>query len=443
MKDVLEKVLNLCDSKFLDGFDAILDTGKSLNISSAKGQVDKYIVSSSQVVGVRVIKDQKIGISYSEDFSDESLKTMVNNAMATALASEVDVDQTVIGIVKDLTDNNPKTYQEDNTDLKEKIELALKLESGILSKDARAKSTPYNGYGEGEAHRFYGNSSGLNTYERSKQFSCYTSALMDEGGRQAMFYESSTARKFKEMKVEWVLGECLSKASLLLEAKPLSTGRYDIIFDQDVLKSFLGAYQGVLSGKAAKDGVSRFKDQVGKIVAHPEFSFSDCPQYKDGFNYSMFDSEGLMKRDVTLIEKGILKTFYHNTATAKYFGTTTTAHASRSPKGHLGVALEQVVIHPGKSKEKDLKSGRYLYILGIEGLHAGTNSISGHFSLPAYGLLCEDGKTLEPFKGVTISGNYFDLIKDIAGIGDQVHPDNDHTFFAPVIRFPNISVAGA
>jgi len=442
MKDVIEKVLNICDSKFLDGFDAILDSGKSLTISSAKGEVDKYVVSSSQVIGVRVIKDQKVGISYSEDFSDESLKAMVQNAIETSIASEPDPEQTIIGVVKDLTDNNPKTYQEDHTELKEKIALAIKLESEVMKRDQRAKSAPYNGYGEGESHRYFGNSSGLNTYERSKRFSCYTSAVMDHEGKKSMFYESSSGRKFNELKVEWVLSECLAKSALLLEAEPVKTGRYDIIFEPDVLSSFLGCYQGVLSGKAAKDGVSRFKDQVGLVIAHPEFSLSDCPQYADGFNYSLFDSEGLIKRDVTLIQNGVLKTFYHNTATAKHFKTTTTAHASRSPKGHMGVNLEQLVIQPGKSKEDFVTSGRYLMIMGLEGLHSGTNAISGHFSLSAYGLLCEDGKQVKSFKGVTISGNYFDLIKEIAAIGDKLHSDNDKTFFTPLIRFSNISVAG-
>ena len=202
MKDVIEKVLNICDSKFLDGFDAILDTGKSLTISSAKGQVDKYVVSSSQVIGVRVIKDHKVGISYSEDFSDESLKAMIQNAIETSLASEPDPEQTIIGVVKDLTDNNPKTYQEDHTELKEKIALAIKLESEVMKRDSRVQSAPYNGYGEGESHRYYGNSSGLNTYERSKRFSCYTSAVMDHEGKKSMFYESSSGRKFNELKVE-------------------------------------------------------------------------------------------------------------------------------------------------------------------------------------------------------------------------------------------------
>jgi PmbA protein len=442
MKDVIEKVLNICDSKFLDGFDAILDTGKSLNISSAKGQVDKYVVSSSQVIGVRVIKDNKIGISYSEDFSDDSLKSMVQNAIETSVASEPDPEQTIIGVVKDLSDTNPKTYQEDHTALQEKISLAIKLESEIMNRDSRAKSAPYNGYGEGESHRYYGNSSGLNTYERSKRFSCYTSAVMDHEGKKSMFYESSSARKFSDLKAEWVISESLKKSALLLEAEPVNTGRYDIIFEADVLSSFLGCYQGVLSGKAAKDGVSRFKDQIGQAVAHPEFTLTDRPQYEDGFNYSLFDSEGLIKRDVTLIENGVLKTFYHNTATAKYFKTATTAHASRSPKGHLGVSLEQIVIAPGKSKEDFVTSGRYLMIMGLEGLHSGTNAISGHFSLSAYGVYCEDGKTLRPFKGVTISGNYFDILKEIAAIGNKLHSDNDKTFFTPLIRFSNISVAG-
>ncbi len=443
MKDVLEKALNICDSKFLDGFDVILDTGKSLSISSQKGAIDKYVVSSSHVMGVRIIKDDKIGISYSEDLSDDSITKMIDSAITTSESSAADPDQTIIGIVKDINDDNKKTYQEDNTSIQEKIKLALYLEEGILKGDKRAQSTPYNGFSEGESHRYYGNSSGLTTYERSKTFGCYTSALLANDGKQSMYYEGASARVFKELKTEWVLKQCLKKASLLLDATPVATGKYDIVFDTDVLQSFLGAFLGVLSGKAAKDGVSRFKDMVGQSIAHPEFTLTDCPQYADGFNYSLFDSEGLIKKDVTLIYNGELKTFYHNTVTAKHFKTTTTAHASRSPRGHLGVSLEQLVIGTGSTNESQLQQGKYLKIYGIEGIHSGTNAISGQFSLAAYGAVFEDGKEKEGFKGITISGNFFDLIKNIKGMGNIIHPNNDHTFFSPLIRFENISVAGA
>jgi PmbA protein len=149
------------------------------------------------------------------------------------------------------------------------------------------------------------------------------------------------------------------------------------------------------------------------------------------------------KTDLTLIDQGRLVSLYHNSATARHFGTGTTGHASRSPKGQLGTALTQLVMDPGTTPDNRLRSGKVLRIFALDGLHAGVNSSSGAFSLAASGELLEDGVPIQGVKGITLSGNFFDLIRNVSGIGQTLLATTGKGFFAPEIRFSELQVAGS
>ena len=138
----------------------------------------------------------------------------------------------------------------------------------------------------------------------------------------------------------------------------------------------------------------------------------------------------------------MLKNFYHNSATANFFKTTTTGHASRGPKSALGVSGTNRLIKAGSTNEASLLSGTYLEIHSLQGLHSGANAISGEFSFGASGYLCRDGKRIQPIKGITVAGNYHKMLLNIGAIGDTLYNTNDKGLFAPLIRFSNVRIAG-
>ena len=126
----------------------------------------------------------------------------------------------------------------------------------------------------------------------------------------------------------------------LLEAKPIETGKYDLIFPTDNLAELLGVFGIVFSGKATVDKTNPWKDKLNELVASPLLTIKDIPQYKDAFHRYMFDDEGIEHRELALIENGKLNSFYHNSATSSELGLENTGHA-RSTKGSLG-RVEQI-----------------------------------------------------------------------------------------------------
>jgi PmbA protein len=442
MRTEIETTLEWARKLGADESDVILNEGNALSLSAQQGRIETYKVTSSRLIGVRVIRDHRVGISYSEDLSADSLRSMVESALRLTHAVEPDENQSITLGGAPVVDTNSKTYREDSTTLEEKIKLTLHLEDEIKRRDPRTQAVPYNGYAEGESHSFYGNHLGLRVYEREKSFNCYTSALLKNAEKQALFYRSSNGRTFSELSPENAIQETLRFTGTLLEAKPVPTGKYDVIFEPDCFQSLFSCFTGLFSAKAVKDGYSRFGNSIGETIAHPELTLRDLPRYEKGFHHILTDAEGVAKTDLTLIEGGRLVSLYHNTATARHFGVKTTGHASRSPKGQLGTSLTQLVIDPGTTPAERLASGNVLRIFALDGLHAGVNASSGAFSLAASGELLQDGVVVQGVKGITLSGNFFDLIRNVSGVGQTLLPTTGRGFFAPEIRFTGLQVAG-
>ena len=97
----------------------------------------------------------------------------------------------------------------------------------------------------------------------------------------------------------------------------------------------------------------------------------------------------------------------------------------------------------GDASDSSMTIGEYLEVHSLQGLHSGSNHISGDFSFGASGYLCRDGARVQPVKGITISGNFHKMLLDINIVGDKVYATTEKNFFAPKLRFEAMSIAGA
>ena len=65
-----------------------------------------------------------------------------------------------------------------------------------------------------------------------------------------------------------------------------------------------------------------------------------------------------------------------------------------------------------------LKDG--LYVTEVKGLHAGANAVTGDFSIESAGFMVKDGKIAEAITSFTIAGNFFDFLKNIEALSNEV-----------------------
>ncbi len=442
-KDAIKTTLDIAKEKGADACDLILDSGTSFTVKTEDGEISEYKVSGSEVLGIRVIKDQRIGTSYVETFDNDSLNTMVINALNGASYSKQAPHETIELKRDELFDGTCSEHiSADEVDPQEMIDLALKLEKDVKSLDDAAKTPPYNGAGQYKSQRIYANSLGTICKESTQMYQCYTSALLDEDQKQSMHFHSNMAYKLKDLDADLCVKKSVEQARGLLDGSAIETGKYSVVFDNNVLDNIFGAFSCMFSAKAALENLNPLKDKKGEKIGSALLTIIDRPHLKEGFSYTAFDGEGNKTQDLTLIENGVLTNFFHNSSTAKELGQKNTFNATRSPKSPLSVGGTHTWINPGSTNNEEMMNGLVFEIVSVQGIHSGADSISGDFSFAASGYLKEDNKIIQSVKNVTISGNFYSMIGNISLIGNEVIANSSGNFFAPKIRFEELSVAG-
>jgi PmbA protein len=198
-------------------------------------------------------------------------------------------------------------------------------------------------------------------------------------------------------------------------------GRYDVVFDPLFVGSLLSMWGYMISAFQVMIQRSIFVNKIGQKVAPNHVTFRDKPAAYSMGN-RVFDDEGAPTRENVLIDKGVLKTYLHNTSTAKIFKTETTGNAGLIVPSGWGFELDA-----GDMSEDELfrgvKHGLYLTNTWYTRFQ---NYATGDFStIPRDGMfLIEKGKITQSWKDIRLSDNALKMLSNIAGISkerQQVH----------------------
>jgi PmbA protein len=175
------------------------------------------------------------------------------------------------------------------------------------------------------------------------------------------------------------------------------------------------------NGKVVLEGASPIGDKLGKPVFDKNFSLRDDPlaAYRPGSRPC--DDEGVASQRTPLINKGIVKAFLYDLQTAALAGKKSTGNGNRSRGGLPAPAPSALVITPGKTTfdemVSDIKEG--LVIEQLIGAGQGNilgGDISGNVLL---GYKIENGKIVGRVKDTMVSGNVYQILKDVAAIGSE------------------------
>ncbi|CAH1230466.1 TldD/PmbA family protein [Vibrio harveyi] len=421
--------------------DVIVNRNSSFSLKANQGKLDEYKVSSSQVLGVRVVKDARVATSYSESLEQPSLDLMLTNALQSARFSKQDEHQTISCVNSQIATDVAEISQEDTTSVDEKIELSLALEQGVVALP-HASSAPYNGYSDGETQLIIANTQGTLCQHFERSFTCYAYTLFEKDGKQSMAGRMSLGRRFDELNPAYYIEGGYNLARDLLEGAPVATGNYPAIFHINALASLFGAFGSAFSGVSAMKGITPLGDKLGQRVASDLITFIDTAYMPNGMAIASFDSEGFATQDNVMIANGELKTLLHNSQTASYLGAVSTASAARGAKSSLEVSANHKVIATGNSSASEVKAGEYLELVELQGVHSGADAVSGDFSFGASGFLCRDGERIQPVRGITVAGNFYKMLQEVEAVGDAQLINDSRTFFSPDVRFARLSIGG-
>lgn len=206
-------------------------------------------------------------------------------------------------------------------------------------------------------------------------------------------------------------------AALAEAPKGGEPGSYDILFEPLFVGSLANELGGRASAFSVLAGFSPLKDKVGEPVASEKVTLVDDGS-AESLGRRLFDDEGVPTRRNPIVEEGVLRTYLHNTSTAKLFKAETTGNAGI-------VAPEPHALHlePGDHAKEEL-----LEELG-DGLWV-TNTwytryqsyVTGDFStIPRDGIFrVRNGEVVGTWKDIRLTDNLLHLWKQVEAVGKEV-----------------------
>ncbi|HHO55032.1 MAG TPA: TldD/PmbA family protein [Trueperaceae bacterium] len=402
---------------------------RELELDSLHERLAKTSISSQGGIGVRVIIDGKAGYASTEEKNQEALEWVLSEAKENAelqTTSDAFLPQGENMGKADLVGEGL------SAPIEEKIAAVVGLEHN-LRQDSRLKSVAMTRYIESESSTTIASTKNLDGSYRNGYTGVYGVFVMQEGDSIKQSFDIDISKEFYSLDPTVTAQKMIKNAARSLGAKDLKTGKYKAYFEPRAFSQMLGLLQFMLNGKTVLEGKSLLADKLGQTVASSLVSIVDDPNLEKGLASHPFDSEGTKTKAITLIENGVLKSFLHNSATAKETGQANTGHASRSYKSSLGVSASNFYLKEGSG----IKMDKGIIVTDLMGVHAGVNPISGDFSLQAFGILVEDGKEQHAVENFAISGNFIDLLQNISAIGDKL----EWTLYAGIIGTPMVEVS--
>ena len=157
---------------------------------------------------------------------------------------------------------------------------------------------------------------------------------------------------------------------------------------------------------------------MDRQVLPEALSLTEDPHRKRIAGSRPFDAEGLATAPRTIVDRGMLRTWTLDLATARKLGLTSTANASRSPSAPPSPSLTNVTLTPGETDRAGLLAQMGTGLLITSFIGSTINPNTGDYSRGASGFWVENGQIAYPVNEITIAGHLPDMLRRIVPAND-------------------------
>ena len=235
----------------------------------------------------------------------------------------------------------------------------------------------------------------------------------------------------------------LRQLDLAKEQAPIPTKPLPVIFTPNgVASALILPLMAAFNGKVILEGASPIGQRLGEQVFDKRLSLYDDPTVAYRPQSRPADDEGTPSQRTPLIEQGRIASFIYDLQTAALAHKKSTGNGGRASGGLPSPTPSAFIIPPSdttfEEMVSDVKEG--LVIEHLMGAEQG-NILSGDFSGNVLlGYRIESGKIVGRVKDTMVSGNVYQLLKDITAIGSDAKWVGS-SVYTPSIYCPKLSVA--
>ena len=441
-----EQVMAAAKAKGLEEYELYCMETEKVNAEVLHHELNAFSSSSDAGACFRCVYSGRMGYAATERFTQEEAVRIVEAAMENA--SSIENDETAQIHASGDRYETVKPVQTPEPSAASLIALALDIQEQAYREDSRIVDGTQSFASFQRTTCSLCNSRGLDLSDTSAYSVAGCMAVAGDGDERFDGFERKAAG-FDGLSAQTLAAKAVAEATGGIGAESVTTGPRSVVFSGRMTASLLATFFSVFSAESAQRGLSLLAGREDETIAAPLVTITDDPFREDSLIRIPFDSEGVATRRKHVVENGRLCTLLHNLSTAAKAGTASTGNGQKTGYASaVGVRPYSFYLNPGGAGTKEdlfqaMQNG--IYVTELNGLHAGANPATGDFSLSAAGFLIEDGEKTRPVKNFTVSGNFYDLLKNIALAGDDLDfqiPRGYSCFGGPSILVKELAVAG-
>ncbi|WP_296868329.1 TldD/PmbA family protein [uncultured Methanobrevibacter sp.] len=424
-----KEVENNCDA-----YEIYVDESKLIELDSKQDELNFAKEEIEAGIGIRVIKDNKIGFAFTSNLNkiSETAKQSIENTKLNKIDENYSFAE--VEKVKDVKKVYDKRFND--LDLNESVELLKSVISQAIDSGCEVTES---GFSASAGRSLILNSNGVSIENNGTGFGISLSVTIQKDGEVATAYNSASSR-FYDLDGEKLANEVCDLAKSSLNSKPIETDNYNVVLDYYAATGLLQTFITAFDGENVARGRSILKDKIGSEIVNPSLSIIDNPLLEKGMNTTRCDGEGSVSETTELIKDGVLNSFIYDIYTANKEGVKTTSN------GYRGSYLSTPMISPSNLEFKfdemkdlsEIKKG--VLTTSVLGAHT-ANPISGDFSVEANNAFkIENGEITEPINKAMISGNIFEIMKQVEGLKSEIKQYG--SFILPKLLVHDLRVVG-
>jgi len=420
MKDILEKTIKKAEKKGVEA-EIFFIYREITDCSFENNVLNEFGTGVSRGVGIRVIRNNKLGFSSTNTITERSLEKGLDKAIALA---KVNRENPFIGFAEAKKDHTGAFLDPKVSNLS--YSYFLENARNMLNTTQEAlKKRGIDAVISGGLIRGVGRMRILNTLGLDIQ---YEKSILKKGiGGKAInplsleCGVSESLAKGVGKSIEELTNEFVEILAVSLRPEKADKISGQVLFHPDSFAQILSYTLGpAISGENVFRGRSFLANLINEQVACEKLQIYDWGNLERLFNSRPYDGEGTPTRKNEIIEAGILKSFIYDIEWGKRAGKGSTGNAQRSYSGVPMIALNSFYI-PSTAKTslmEQLDSG--YYVRDVSGAHT-SNSVTGDFGvgiIQAYRI--KHGEIEKPVYGPTIVDNCINLLKSVQEVDNDI-----------------------
>ena len=392
-------------------------------------RLQDHIVNSASTnvtlgMGIRVLKGDQTGYSFTEDLSLSSMQAAARTAAGIASGSARAVPP-AFNATKLINYYDTQVSWED-VGVQDKVSMLQAINADIFKEDPRIIKAGVN-FSDSENYIMVVNSEGglASDYQPMLRISAGCTAEQD-GRRENNYFDYSVRDDINFLtpeRLKRLPKEAVARTLKLFEAQTPPAGEMPVVLAAG--SSGILLHEAIGHGMEAdfnRQGISVFSDMINKPVAENFVTIVDNgtnPHVRGSINV---DDEGHPSEETVLVENGILRSYMHDRISARHYGVKPTGSGRRESFKHYPMPrMRNTYMKNGPHTYDEIIANVKYGIIAEQFTNGQVNIGPGDFTFYVKsGSLIEDGKITGSIKDVNIIGNGPEVLSRVIMVANDM-----------------------